>query len=233
MKLKYYLRGLVVGIICTAILMGIALSGNKKEKLTDTEIIERAKLLGMVMADESSEAGGTDAEGQDAKSKNQPGQNAEAKDPSKQDIEDPSETGTESKDKDVGESKPSKESGDKTPSGTDAEGKEENGQESGAQEEPGTDSKNKDVGESQPGQKSDSKSPSGTDTGMVEFEIGERDHSEDVSRKLFEAGLIEDASDFNQYMIEKKMDDHLQTGKYQIPKGATKDEILELIVRLP
>ncbi len=89
------------------------------------------------------------------------------------------------------------------------------------------------MGESQPGQKSDSKSPSGTDTGMVEFEIGERDHSEDVSRKLFEAGLIEDASDFNQYMIEKKMDDHLQTGKYQIPKGATKDEILELIVRLP
>ena len=62
MKLKYYLRGLGVGIICTAILMGIALSGNKKEKLTDTEIIERAKLLGMVMADESSEAGGTDAE---------------------------------------------------------------------------------------------------------------------------------------------------------------------------
>ena len=189
MKLKYYLRGLGVGIICTAILMGIALSGNKKEKLTDTEIIERAKLLGMVMADESSEAGGTDAEGQDAKSKNQPGQNAEAKDPSKQDTEDPSETGTESKDKDVGESQPSKESGDKAPSGTDA--------------------------------------------GMVEFEIGERDHSEDVSRKLFEAGLIEDASDFNQYMIEKKMDDHLQTGKYQIPKGATKDEILELIVRLP
>ena len=93
MKLKYYLRGLGVGIICTAILMGIALSGNKKEKLTDTEIIERAKLLGMVMADESSEAGGTDAEGQDAKSKNQPGQNAEAKDPSKQDTEDPSETG--------------------------------------------------------------------------------------------------------------------------------------------
>lgn len=212
MKLKYYLRGLGVGIICTAILMGIALSGNKKEKLTDTEIIERAKLLGMVMADESSEAGGTDAEGQDAKSKNQPGQDAEAKDPSKQDTEDPPE---------------------KSPSGTDAEGKEETGQEPGAQEEPGTDSKNKDVGEGKADQKSDSKSPSGTDTGMVEFEIGERDHSEDVSRKLFEAGLIEDASDFNQYMIEKKMDDHLQTGKYQIPKDATKDEILELIVRLP
>ena len=49
MKLKYYLRGLGVGVICTAIIMGIALSGNKKEKLTDAEIIERARLLGMVM----------------------------------------------------------------------------------------------------------------------------------------------------------------------------------------
>ena len=53
MKLKYYLRGLGVGVICTAIIMGIALSGNKKEKLTDAEIIERARLLGMVMEEDS------------------------------------------------------------------------------------------------------------------------------------------------------------------------------------
>ena len=55
MKLKYYLRGLGVGIICTAIIMGIALSGNKKETLTDAEIIERARLLGMVMEEETSD----------------------------------------------------------------------------------------------------------------------------------------------------------------------------------
>lgn len=53
MKLKYYLRGLGIGIICTAIIMGIALSG--KEKLTNAEIIERARLLGMVMAEEQNE----------------------------------------------------------------------------------------------------------------------------------------------------------------------------------
>lgn len=53
MKLKYYLRGLGIGIICTAIIMGIALSGKEKEKLTDAEIVERARLLGMVMAEEA------------------------------------------------------------------------------------------------------------------------------------------------------------------------------------
>lgn len=52
MKLKYYLRGLGVGIICTAIIMGIALSGKEKEKLTEAEIVERARLLGMVMVEE-------------------------------------------------------------------------------------------------------------------------------------------------------------------------------------
>lgn len=53
MKLKYYLRGLGIGVICTAIIMGIALSGNKKETLTDAEIIERARLLGMIMEEDS------------------------------------------------------------------------------------------------------------------------------------------------------------------------------------
>lgn len=52
MKLKYYLRGLGIGIIGTAIVMGIALSGNKRETLSDEEIIERAEVLGMVMEGE-------------------------------------------------------------------------------------------------------------------------------------------------------------------------------------
>lgn len=55
MKLKYYLRGLGVGIVCTAIIMGIATSGKSKEKLTDAEIIERARLLGMVMVEDNAE----------------------------------------------------------------------------------------------------------------------------------------------------------------------------------
>lgn len=46
MNLKYYLRGLGIGVIVTALIMGIASSG-KKETLSDSEIIERAKALGM------------------------------------------------------------------------------------------------------------------------------------------------------------------------------------------
>ena len=49
MKLKYYMRGLGIGIVLTTLILTIA---NPKEKLTDREIIERAKILGMQEAGE-------------------------------------------------------------------------------------------------------------------------------------------------------------------------------------
>ena len=45
MKLKYYLRGLGIGIVVTAIIMSIT---NKPEEMTDAEIKMRALELGMV-----------------------------------------------------------------------------------------------------------------------------------------------------------------------------------------
>ena len=50
MKLKYYLRGVGIGLIFAAIVMGIALSKRGRE-LTDAEIMERARKLGMVEAE--------------------------------------------------------------------------------------------------------------------------------------------------------------------------------------
>lgn len=219
MKLKYYLRGLGVGIICTAILMGIALSGNKKEKLTDTEIIERARLLGMVMAEEAPGADGTDPEGQGEDPNAQDGEGSKDADASGQESIDPG-----GKDMASG----------KDPGGKDtASGKDDADSDAPSQDSAGqakTDSGQSGKKDPSAGQPSSDSAQKG---GMVEFEITERDHSEEVSKKLFDAGLISDASKFNQYMIDQKMDDHLQTGKYQIPAGATEDEILEMIVRLP
>ena len=46
MKLRYYLRGLGIGVVVTAIIMTVAL-GNKRP-MTDEEVIKRAKELGMI-----------------------------------------------------------------------------------------------------------------------------------------------------------------------------------------
>lgn len=52
MKLKYYLRGVGIGIIVTTIILMIAYSGHKTE-LTNEEIIKRAEKLGMVMKEDT------------------------------------------------------------------------------------------------------------------------------------------------------------------------------------
>ncbi len=52
MKLKYYMRGLGIGIILTTLIITI---GNPKKELTDQEIKTRAEALGMVMQEESNE----------------------------------------------------------------------------------------------------------------------------------------------------------------------------------
>lgn len=48
MKLKYYLRGLGIGIAVTTLILSLA--NLNKNTMTDAEIIEKAKTLGMVMA---------------------------------------------------------------------------------------------------------------------------------------------------------------------------------------
>lgn len=47
MKLKYYMRGLGIGIVVTALLMGFAIS-KQKEPMTDEEIRQRALEMGMI-----------------------------------------------------------------------------------------------------------------------------------------------------------------------------------------
>ena len=54
MKLKYYLRGLGIGIIVTTIVLAIVFSKNKKV-MSDDEVIERATQLGMIMPEDSAE----------------------------------------------------------------------------------------------------------------------------------------------------------------------------------
>jgi hypothetical protein len=50
MKVKYYMRGMGLGIVLTTLILAIS---NPKEKLTNQEIITRAQSLGMVMGEDN------------------------------------------------------------------------------------------------------------------------------------------------------------------------------------
>ena len=60
MKLKYYLRGIGLGVVLTAIIMGFAL-GARNAPVSDAEVIEKAKDLGMVEGGVLSDYSGEDA----------------------------------------------------------------------------------------------------------------------------------------------------------------------------
>lgn len=53
MKLKYYLRGLGIGIIVTTIIL-VSCFSMQKTKMTDAQIIEKASQLGMIMPEQDS-----------------------------------------------------------------------------------------------------------------------------------------------------------------------------------
>lgn len=60
MKLKYYLRGLGIGIIVTTVILAVGFS-KKETKMSDEEIMARAAQLGMVMQEtESTEQNDTE-----------------------------------------------------------------------------------------------------------------------------------------------------------------------------
>ncbi len=61
MKLKYYLRGLGIGIIITTIILSIV-SGKDSKSMSDEEVIARASELGMVMEEKNDGLFGADTE---------------------------------------------------------------------------------------------------------------------------------------------------------------------------
>ena len=222
MKLKYYLRGLGIGIICTAIIMGIALSGNKKETMTDTEIIERARLLGMVMPEDADEDALADGEKQTADDKDpQPetgDKNTEDKSGSKagdDKKEDSQAKEAKALDGNKEDDKTVKQETDKKQDSQ--QDKNQSGNKAGDSQKTDTNAANDNAAQQPSTQE------------MVEIEIKAGDYSAAVSQTLLRAGLISDADAFNKYLTQKGVDQNLRVGVYQIPKGSTQDQIIEIL----
>ncbi|MCR5785407.1 MAG: hypothetical protein K6G40_07190 [Eubacterium sp.] len=65
----------------------------------------------------------------------------------------------------------------------------------------------------------------------VSFTVGNADGSETVSRNLYEAGLIDDADDYNDYLIDNGYERKLRTGTYTIESGLSYEEITDILLR--
>lgn len=209
MKLKYYLRGLGIGIVVTALIMHFALGG-EKETMTDEEIKARAAQLGMVESTLLSElAQNNDASVSDNEAASQnavPEAEAEA-------VQEPEvEPEVELEPEIVPEAEVVQEP--------------ETEQEPEVTQEPEEEPEVEDEPESN--QEIDDETPSVATEGTYITVYG-GDGSDTVARRLAEAGVVSSAAEYDAYLCANGYDVRICTGEHFIPAGATYEEIADIL----
>ena len=250
MNLKSYLRGLGIGVVVTALIMGIV-TGRKKETLSNEEIKERARALGMieesqVLADMLGEEDGEgDVNGPDLASDAlspsiaEPSPEGEADLASAQDtLSDTPENSEDETDApietDNGDDMPENSAGqdDESESPEDESGEDSTeDSESSAEAESRTDSQEEPESREDAPDASDSEAGA-IDGGSVTIEILSGEGSFIVCQKLEDAGAVPLASEFDRYLYENGYDKRINTGTYEIPAGAGFEEIARIIAKM-
>ena len=233
MEKKYYLRGLGLGIIVTAVIMGIALSGGtKKREMTDEEVIARAKELGMtedtrLLEPSSEEEGETETEEEDAAAADTPVKLDVAVKPEAELEEKKAETPEDSAGADAAaktEQKPTVATPEPVQTTTSAATTE-------TKPKADTNEMNKQDDEEKPAQakteeNSDALPASG---GTKSITIVSGDSSYTVAKKLETTGVVSSASSYDTYLCEHGYDKKLRPGTFQIPAGATEEQIAKIV----
>mgnify|MGYP004460142287 FL=1 len=209
MKLKYYLRGLGIGILITTVILSLAGIGRKN--MTDEEVVKRAKELGMVestllsdLPDQTKveEVRPTEPETPEPETSLQP-------ETSEQEISAEPEAGpgpeTSEPETLEPEVSPEPEESASTPETPVAP------EETPVSPEDG----NPDT-------------PAGETVTLV---IGRGESSTTVSKNLQKAGIVEDAAAFDRFLCNNGYDKKIITGTYEIPYGASEEEIAKIITR--
>ena len=237
MERKYYLRGLGLGIVVTAVIMGIVLSDNGS--MTDSEIIARAKELGMVentvlsstdseeKTPENTDAAGSDAQNQTAGERQdivQAGQNEAQNTPAadnetQNDSESQDDNEVQGNDKTSGDAVTTPE----TESGEDAGEKDEKSNSKAEEEAINTVADDEETGESE-----DDNTVITAGTVRV-ITINSGDSSYTVAKKLADVGVVTSAATFDTFLCENGYDKRIRTGTFSIPTDASDEQIARIV----
>ena len=196
MKLKYYLRGMGIGIMITTLILIIAFSIHKNDTVQQEEPKQEAASKTVAEAQNSTQIPmDTETETEPATEQN----NAEQIDTQKT-----TEKQKENETSVVSASTEEKESEEK------------------ASEQKTSETKSSE-------EKISEKNTPAAATEKVRFEVGGGEYSDVICKRLLQAGLIDDADAFNKFLIQKDYDNLILPGVYDIPKGATYEEIAALL----
>ncbi len=202
MKLKYYMRGLGIGIILTTIILSISFHSSSNIQLSDEEIIKRAEELGMI----SNEKENPD---EILKTSSEAADNNETMDTIEDNKQEDAQTSepTEDQTKEEMEAETIEEISDETKEISEGTG-------------------NSDTRE-QPEQVDESTQQDLT----VAIEIKEGMTSEDVASLFKNYGVVKDYKHFNQYMVENGYSKIINYGLFELPLDASYEQIADVIIR--
>ncbi len=251
MKLKYYLRGMGIGIILTAIVMGFALGG-RKATLSDAEVIQRAKALGMVdgdngvllnaqgeeieenVDDKTSSGSSLFEEGTTLPEKEQqeiPGADSSIPEMVKEEEEgESSSTETSTEDSSAFTSSTKEETAASTEiSTTKPVVKEETKKPDASSEE--SSKEEMQVTVETPVESANTSTGKGINTSAKTITIPAGLGSDQVAQILYREGVIDNAIAFNKYLVDSRKDRVIRSGTKTIPAGASFDQIASIITQ--
>lgn len=218
MNLKYYLRGLGVGVIVTALIMGIA-AGGKKERLSNEEIKERARALGMVEESTvlANAFGEQEADSEKSKETEEP---LVQLTPTPAATEEPAPV-TPEQEEPLAAPSPGAES-EMEPVKTPEPGSEEVSE----APEPAAAEVQEPVSEAETEEEEVIQ-----DGNLVTIQVNKGDGSLTVSKKLEEAGLIASAYEFDRYLCQNGYDKRLNVGTFEIPAGTPPEQMAKILAK--
>lgn len=210
MKIRYYLRGLGLGILFTAVFFMIG--GDSKQTMSNEMIKERAKELGMIENTVLVDIGNT----------------AETVSAEEESYENESETVTvldESAEETIVEE-------------TMEEEAEESVEESAAEEvseeeesEPEVVSKEESSSVEEVKESSDESAAEETSSGgqVISIVVNKGEGSDTVSQRLYDAGLVDDPYAYDKYLMQNGYDRRIGAGEHLIPAGSSWQEIAQIL----
>lgn len=218
MKLKYYLRGLGIGMAVTALILGISFfgrQGQEAQTLTDEQIRERASELGMVDSSELTLAA--------LQNSAQPQTTMEPEVTEKPKLTADPETTTEPEATAEPETTTEPKATTEPETMTDPE----------ATAEPETMTEPETTAEpkmtTEPEATEEPELTTAPEQSQTTITIKKGSDSGSVSRMLYEAGLVENAKAFDNYLCNNGYSRSINPGIYEIAPGTSEEEIAKII----
>ncbi len=223
MRLKYFLRGVGIGILVTTIILTATHASERR--MSDSEVIDRAIELGMSFsASHSGQQSGTEEASPDESSTGQETSGDDVTDDLQHDGETETEMGSQSPSETVsestsdGEASPGKES--EAVTGMTTQAITETTETTETTTELTTENEN-----------------AGSAAGVMNNEvtctinITKGMSSRTVCDMLKQNGIIEDAADFDRYLIKTGYDDKIRVGEVEVNSGMTYEELTALLYK--